>query len=117
MDTVLDATIEAHRRALEAGTLLFDPTDPGTEPRLIVALTAEIVDGTGAVVSKRFEFVTLTSTVGAAVIGPAPYLDLQPLPEHARPAAETVLAGRRVGRRCRATRHLLGDHPRPTPTP
>lgn len=93
IDTVLDVTIETHRQALEAGTLLFDPTDPGTEPRLIVALTAEIVDGTGAVVSKRFEFVTLTPTGGAAVIGPAPYLDLQSLPENARSAAATVLAG------------------------
>lgn len=93
MDTVLDVTIEAHRQALEAGTLLFDPTDAGTEPRLTVALTAEIVDGTGVVVSKRFEFVTLTPTGGAAVIGPAPYLDLQPLPDNARSAAESVLAG------------------------
>ena len=93
MDTVLDATIEMHRRALDTGTLLFDPTDPGTDPRLIVALTAEIVDGTGAVVSKRFEFVTLTPTGGAMMTGPAPYLDLQPLPEEARPAADTALAG------------------------
>lgn len=91
MDTVLDATIETHRRALESGTLLFDPTDPGTEPRLIVALTAEIVDGTGTVVSKRFEFVTLTPTGGAMLTGPAPYLDLQPLPADARPAAQTAL--------------------------
>jgi len=93
MDTVLDVTIEGHRRALEAGTLLFDPTDPGTEPHLIVALTAEIVDGTGAAVSKRFEFVTLTPAGGAMITGPAPYLDLHPLPESARPAAETVLTG------------------------
>ena len=93
MDTVLDVTIEAHRRALEAGTLLFDPTDPGAEPRLIVALTAEIVDGTGAVVSKRFEFVTLSSAGGTMVTGPAPYLDLHPLPDQARAAAETALAG------------------------
>jgi superfamily II DNA or RNA helicase len=93
MDTVLDATIEAHRRALETGTLLFDPTDPGTEPRLVVALTVEIVDGAGAVVSKRFEFVTLTPSGGAMVTGPAPYLDLHPLPENARPAAEVALRG------------------------
>jgi superfamily II DNA or RNA helicase len=93
MDTVLDATLEAHRRALETGTLLFDPTDPGIEPRLIVALTAEIVDGTGAAVSKRFEFVTLSPTGGAMFTGPAPYLDLHPLPESALSAAEAVLAG------------------------
>ena len=72
MDTVLDATIESHRGVLEAGTMLFDPTDPGTEPRLIVALTAEIVDGAGTVVSKHFEFVTLTSTGEALPTGPAP---------------------------------------------
>ena len=91
MDTVLDATIESHRGVLEAGTLLFDPTDPGTEPRLIVALNAEIVDGTGTVVSKHFEFVTLTSTGEAMTTGPAPYLDLHPLPEQARPAAQSAL--------------------------
>lgn len=91
MDTVLDATIESHRGVLESGTLLFDPTDPGTEPRLIVALTAEIVDGTGTVVSKHFEFVTLTSTGEALPTGPAPYLDLHPLPEQARPAAQSAL--------------------------
>lgn len=91
MDTVLDATIESHRGVLEAGTMLFDPTDPGTEPRLIVALTAEIVDGAGTVVSKHFEFVTLTSTGEALPTGPAPYLDLHPLPEQARPAAQSAL--------------------------
>ncbi|MEV6098674.1 helicase-related protein [Nocardia sp. NPDC051981] len=93
LDTVLDATVEAHRAALEAGTLLFDPSDPGTEPRLIVALTGEILDGTGQVVSKRFEFITLTPTGGAAVSGPAPYLDLQPLADDARPFADSVLSG------------------------
>lgn len=93
LDTVLDATIEAHRSALEAGTLLFDPTDPGTEPRLIVALTGEVLDGTGQVVSKRFEFITLTPSGGAAVSGPAPYLDLQPLPDDVRLFADPVLSG------------------------
>ena len=93
MDTVLDATIESHRGVLEAGTLLFDPTDPGTEPRLIVAMTAEIVDGTGTVVSKHFEFVTLTPSGEAATTGPAPYLDLHPLPEQACAAAESALSG------------------------
>ena len=93
MDTVLDATIETHRGVLEAGTLLFDPTDAGTDPRLIVALTAEIVDGTGTVVSKHFEFVTLTPTGETTTTGPAPYLDLHPLPEQACSAAESALTG------------------------
>jgi superfamily II DNA or RNA helicase len=93
MDTVLDATIEAHRGALESGALLFDPTDAGPDPRLTVALIAEIVDGTGTVVSKRFEFVNLTPTGGATVSGPAPYLDLQSLPDYARGTAKEVLTG------------------------
>jgi superfamily II DNA or RNA helicase len=93
MDTVLDATIEAHRSALESGVVLFDPADPGIEARLIVALTAEVIDGTDTVVSKRFEFITLTPSGGAAVSGPAPYLDLQPLPDFAQAAAKSVLSG------------------------
>lgn len=92
LDTVLDATIEAHRAALERGALLFDPDDIGTTPRLVVALTGEIVDGTGRVVSKQFAFVTLTPDGQASAAGPAPYLDAEPLPEHARAAAKKALA-------------------------
>lgn len=92
MDTVVDATVEAHRSALERGALLFDPHDPGTVPRLVVALTGEVVDGTGRVVSRRFVFVTLSPDGEASTAGPAPYLDAEPLPEHARSAARKVLA-------------------------
>ncbi len=92
LDTVLDATIETHRHALESGTVLFDPTDPGEQPRLIVAVTGEIIDGTGQVVSKRFEFIALTPDGQATSCGPAPYLDLHPLPDTARTAADSVLA-------------------------
>lgn len=92
LDTVLDATAEAHRSALHRGALLFDPHDPGTTPRLVVALTGEVVDGTGRVVSKRFAFVTLTPDGQASAAGPAPYLDAEPLPDSARSAARHVLA-------------------------
>lgn len=91
MDTVLDATAEAHRTALERGALLFDPHDPGTTPRLVVALTGEVVDGTGRTVSKRFAFVTLTPDGQASTAGPAPYLDAEPLPDAACAAAKQVL--------------------------
>ncbi|KAA1431311.1 helicase-related protein [Mycolicibacter arupensis] len=93
LDTVLDATLEEHRGALESGVVLFDPSDPSSEARLVVALTAEIIDGAGTTVSKRFEFVSLTPTGGAAVSGPAPYLDLQPLPTDAHAVAKQALAG------------------------
>ncbi|GAA1399265.1 helicase-related protein [Pseudonocardia kongjuensis] len=92
MDTVLDATVEAHRSALDRGAVLFDPHDLGTVPRLVVALTGEIVDGTGRVVSKRFAFVTLTPDGRASTAGPAPYLDAEPLPARAHATAKKVLA-------------------------
>lgn len=91
MDTVLDATIEAHRIALEHGAVLLDTQDLGTTPRVVVALTGEVVDGTGRVVSKRFAFVTLTPDGAAAPSGPAPYLDAEPLPEHGVGVARRVL--------------------------
>lgn len=91
LDTVLDATIETHQQALETGTVLFDPHDPAEHPRLIVAVTGEISDGTGVVVSKRFDFITLTPDGTATLCGPAPYLDLQPLPAEARTIADKVL--------------------------
>ncbi|BBG03919.1 MULTISPECIES: helicase-related protein [Pseudonocardia] len=91
MDTVLDATVEAHRSALDRGAVLFDPHDFGTVPQLVVALTGEIVDGTGRVVSKRFAFVTLTPDGRASTAGPAPYLDAEPLPARAQAAAKKVL--------------------------
>ena len=91
VDTVLDATIEAHRDVLERGALLLDPHDASTTPRLVVALTGEVVDGTGRVVSKRFAFVTLTPDGEASTAGPAPYLDAEPLPEAAGDVARAVL--------------------------
>ena len=79
MDTVLDVTIEQFQDALERGAVLVDRTDPGSQPRLVVAMTTEIIDGTGSVVSKRFSFVTLTSDGQTTASGPAPYLDAEPL--------------------------------------
>jgi superfamily II DNA or RNA helicase len=91
MDVVLDLTIEQHRSALERGSVLVDRSDSSGEPRLVVALVTEIIDGTGNVVSKRFSFVTLTPDGKAAASGPAPYLDAEPLVGHTA-IVETALA-------------------------
>ncbi|WP_409330383.1 helicase-related protein [Trujillonella humicola] len=92
MDAVVAETLHRHAEALRRGAVLVDPTDDGVVPRLLVALAEEIVDGTGMPVSKRFGFVTLTAAGSAQLAGPAPYLDLQPLPSGGRPAADHVLA-------------------------
>lgn len=89
LDTVIDLTLDHHQHALTRGTVLVDETDAGDEPRLVVGLLSEIVDGTGRTVGKRFTFVALTPDGKAYPAGPAPYLDAQP-PE--QDISETVKA-------------------------
>ncbi|MFT3662567.1 MAG: helicase-related protein [Gordonia sp. (in: high G+C Gram-positive bacteria)] len=80
MDELLDVLIETHATALRSGTTLFAPEDPSTDPYVIVALTGEVVDGRGNTVSRRFAFVRVEADGTVADAGPAPHLDLSPLP-------------------------------------
>ncbi|MCF8569707.1 DUF3883 domain-containing protein [Gordonia sp. HY002] len=81
LDTLLDSLVERDRSLLVAGSTLFDPFDPGTTPRVIVAVTSEVVDGAGCVVGRRFSFVSVSSDGSVIDAGTAPQLDLQPLPD------------------------------------
>ncbi|GAC49103.1 helicase-related protein [Gordonia aichiensis] len=90
-DAVLDTTIERAHSLLEIGTTLFDPLDTATEPYVLMAMTGEIHDGHRRVVSKRFSFVALHSNGSVADAGPAPHLDLSPLPDAATAAASKAL--------------------------
>jgi superfamily II DNA or RNA helicase len=92
LDAVVEATLEAHGGVLGRGAVLVDLRDAGTVPHLLVALDEEIANGLGDVVGRRFAFVTIGPDGGAALAGPAPYLDAEPLPEHQRHLAERVLA-------------------------
>ncbi|GAA2381714.1 helicase-related protein [Gordonia cholesterolivorans] len=83
LDAVIDSVLDGSADVLAAGATLLDPTDPGAAPRAIFALTSEIVDGSGTVVSKRFAFVSIDADGSVADAGPAPHLDLQPIPEDA----------------------------------
>jgi superfamily II DNA or RNA helicase len=91
MDAVVAETLDRSADPLRRGAVLVDPADDGVVPRLLVALAEEIVDGTGHAVSRRFEFVTMTGAGQAELAGPAPYLDLEPLPPAGRAAADHVL--------------------------
>jgi superfamily II DNA or RNA helicase len=90
-DSVLDATVERASGLLEIGTTLFDPMDAGTEPYVVMAMTGEVLDGHRRVVSKRFSFVSLRSDGSVADAGPAPHLDLSPVPDTADRAVSTAL--------------------------
>lgn len=116
LDAVLDATVERNGAALTAGTILLDDNDAGTRPALLVALTAEIVDGTGTTVSKAFSYVMLRPDGAAVDAGVAPYLDVHPLPaEHAElgrraAAAEWLAPGVEALAVDWAVQHAQPDH-------
>ncbi|GFG67907.1 RNA helicase [Mycobacterium kubicae] len=92
LDTVIDLMLERHQHALTRGTVLVDPSDTETDPRLVVALLSEIIDGTGRTVSKRFTFVALTPDGTAQSAGPAPYLDASPPTQDVSDIVKSVLA-------------------------
>jgi hypothetical protein len=74
LDGVVDYTISRYREALDRGTVLVDRLDPTQEPRLMVALREEVVDGAERSVAKRFGYVELWGD-GRARPGIAPFLD------------------------------------------
>ena len=88
LDAVTDLIIERHGTLLKQGTMLKDEHDPGTEPRLLVAVTHEITDGhqPAHTVAKKFGFIEVDSA-GANAAGEARYLDYKPLDEPERMAA------------------------------
>lgn len=90
-DAVLDSTIERSTGLLEIGTTLFDPLNAATEPYVLMATTGEILDGHRRVVSKRFTFVSLHADGTVDDAGPAPHLDLAPVPSSAEPMVSAAL--------------------------
>ncbi|WP_432904018.1 helicase-related protein [Micromonospora matsumotoense] len=80
LDAVVDIIVERYGTLLKQGTMLVDGSNPGEDPRLLVALTQQITDGhePARTVSKRFEFVEIRPGGRADSAGPAPYLDYRP---------------------------------------
>ena len=83
LDAVTGLITERHGTLLKQGTILVDEHDPGTEPRLLVAVTHEITDGhdPARTIAKRFGFAEIaapgTASAPQAVraAGEARYLD------------------------------------------
>jgi superfamily II DNA or RNA helicase len=93
MDATVEATIARCAPAVERGTVLVDRLDVSEDPRLLVALRQDIVDGNEPPrpVLKRFEFAELYEWAEARQAGPAPYLDYQPLKDDERALIAPVL--------------------------
>src|SRR5262249_45300901 len=88
LGSVIDLLLERDASALIQGTVLVDPNDRDTTPRVLVYLEHSIVGGRASVgggerlVSKRFCFVETDEALGPRDAGPAPFLDYRaPTPE------------------------------------
>lgn len=77
LDAVIDVAVERWSTTLKSGAILLDRSDPGVEPRLLVAVTQSVVNAATPprTVAKRFDFVELQPDGTARTAGPAPYLD------------------------------------------
>ena len=81
LESTIGVLLERHGSLLQKGAVLIDPNDWGTEPRALVYLEHEIVDGTTTssgqrrVVSKRFEYVEIDAAGNVADAGYHPYID------------------------------------------
>lgn len=77
-DVVLDQVIAQHADLLSRGAVLVDAADGREQPRLLVALSQEIIDGHGRTADRAFAFTELLPGGTARNAGPAPYLDYRP---------------------------------------
>lgn len=94
MQAVTDLVLEAHRPKLRQGSVLVDPNDPGTTPRVLFIIDHSVRDGNdeNRTVSRRMQFVAIDAEGRAENAGWAPHLDLQPIGEEERRMVADVLA-------------------------
>ena len=87
LDTVIDLTLSDCRDALRSGAVLIDPTDPGSEPRLLFFLEQSLYaasltrGGERRVISREVHFVEISRAGELRGGGSAPYLDYRPASE------------------------------------
>lgn len=78
LDSILDLLLEKHRQTLLKGTVLVDPTDAGTRPRLLFFLEQTIRDAGQTPISREVHFVEIDAEGEIRAGGYAPYLDYRP---------------------------------------
>ncbi len=84
MSALVDLVLAENVNALHAGTVLVDPTDPGTLARLMFMIDHGIREGTAMtrLVSRKMQFVEIEPDGAARHAGSAPYLSYRvPEPE------------------------------------
>lgn len=97
MHASTDLVLSAHRSKLKQGAVLVDPSDDGTEPKVLFMIDHSVRESqtpAGAsprIVSRRLQFVTIDGQGQASHAGWAPHLDLQPIEAQDRALIEDVL--------------------------
>jgi superfamily II DNA or RNA helicase len=91
MLAVSDLVLEQHTNLMRQGAILVDPADEGIQASLLFLITHEIKSGDNSVISKRLQFVKVTSEGKASFAGWAPHLDLEPLAAVDRPLLADLL--------------------------
>ena len=93
MSALIDMVLETEEKSLHSGTVLVDPTDPSTSPRLMFMLDHGIREGTAMtrLVSRKMQFVEIDAEGRTRHAGSAPYLSYDaPWPEY-RSVVDRVL--------------------------
>ncbi|TAE90784.1 MAG: DUF3883 domain-containing protein [Verrucomicrobia bacterium] len=91
MLAVSDLILEQHSNLMRQGAILVDSADEGWDASLLFLITHEIKSGDGTVLSKRLQFVRVTSDGKASFAGWAPHLDYEPLAAEDKPLCEELL--------------------------
>lgn len=85
LESMIDLVLESHRDLLRQGTILIDPQDRTTEPRVLFYISSDIADGRNRharsrdkrILSRKLQFVELSQDGKTSHAGAAPYLDYQ----------------------------------------
>jgi superfamily II DNA or RNA helicase len=97
LDATIDLILARHRPLFKEGAVLVDPTDMGTEPRVLVYLDHAIADagrdeaGRPRTVSREVHYVEIGRGGAHRLAGHAPYLDYEPLVQEDRPLVTPLL--------------------------
>jgi hypothetical protein len=118
MAALIDLVLGDEEAALHAGTVLVDPTDPGTLPRLMFMIDHGIREGTTMtrLVSRKMQFVEIDARGEARNGGAAPYLSYEVPAAADKALVEKVLAEPWLGQDLSAialdwaSAHLVKDH-------
>jgi superfamily II DNA or RNA helicase len=118
MSALIDLVLVEEDRSLHAGTVLVDPLDMGTTPRILFMIDHGIREGSNMtrLASRRMEFVEIDAAGNARHGGAAPHLSYETPPADAMGVADAVRAAPWIKQDLSslalgwASTHLVKDH-------